>query len=377
MKSFIKYITETQISPIAQHVQDVLTSDEFMGNDFNYTVRDRKTSQPANVIVIDVDGSDRDRIKMFNDITDRINQNKTFDSAVYNKKPITGGISCTKGAIEITASDQNGRQSLVKVIVKSKNHTGSGTAGVENEHQLIDAINQYCENGPISVKFFEEKNPKKQFVFDEVYKAESIGTDTSDNKKGDIKLYGKAGSCVISIKKLTAEFWASCTKKGNPTAEMGALLLEALLEEKRVNDTYAQTNEAAADIPRIKLDCAGVTWPLNEKQAQSCVFGSDIKDANGCVVEQTFDESNIKFDADSNTLNILSERVIASLDDIPADDYPWFFIQNSVNHTLAGKYRGVRLLAARYRRVKSGNIYHLTEDEAKKLIAKQQEKQEI
>ena len=191
MIKFIDYIqlNETDISNSALEVQNELQN-------LGYSIRTRKKSQPADIIVVEIE--DSHRVETLVKIEGELKPIFGDENVVYDNHPV-GSLS-TIGAVKVA--------NKARILMKTKGNTGSATKGVQNEQALKDAINQFCnQTNKINIVF---DDGQKTFECKDVYEVISVGTETTDNKKADLKIMGDK-EYRISLKKDSAEFWGSCT----------------------------------------------------------------------------------------------------------------------------------------------------------------------
>ena len=323
------YLTETDISKSALDVQNELVN-------LGYNIRPRKESQPSDVIVVEIDNSHR--VETLVEIEKQLKPIFGDENVIYDNYPV-GSLS-TIGAVKVA--------NKARILMKTKGNTGSATKGIQNEIILIESIKHFCnKTNKINIIF---DDGHKTFNCINVYDAISVGKDVQGNKKADIKILGDK-EYRISLKGDSAEFWGSCT--GNLDYSKEAYeRLEALVAQGRVK-YIPQDNGKTFISPTI-------AYKTKPEEAVNIIFGSDIQ-PDGCVIQKTFTIDIIQ-QINFNTYKIEVSKIITSIDDLDDDDYPWFFIQNSIQHQLYGKIKGTRLLAARKTRIsgKNKNIIILT-----------------
>lgn len=135
--------------------------------------------------------TDKNRTKVIEDIL------KKLPDAVYDSTPKS--IS-SLGVIK----DPRG----VDIIVKPKSRQGVNSAGVGNEHFLVEKITEAINNNDIDTIVFQ--SPVKSYIIKDVIEVKSVGTSTKGRKKADIVITTKQGKQHnISIKKDDAEMWES------------------------------------------------------------------------------------------------------------------------------------------------------------------------
>jgi hypothetical protein len=215
---------------------------------------------------------------------------------------------------------------------------GLKSAGVENEHILIDTINN---SGCKIIKFVSDS---KTFLIENVSHASSVGTDTKNRKKADIIINTTDGLQVpISIKKDSAEYWESADSL---FGERARIELDSAISKGSVELTVDE-NGLYKVFPSIAVE------PTIEEKID-VVFGSDILGA-GAVITKTFLEKD--FTINDDTLIIAASSVITDISDVIGTDKDvLFLIRNDSTRNSKIGYKGLRVLAA-YRKRINKNVF--------------------
>jgi len=249
------------------------------------------------------------------------------------------------------------------IIVKPKERQGGASAGLENEQVLVDTINQYAAEGPISVTF---KGENKTLNYDNVASAKGVGTDTAGGKKADVQLLNESGGVIanISLKKANAEMWESADKRYK---DLMLKLSKKLLNSPFPNVALRTTDKK--DIyrlynPETETDLGGlVITNLPNNENESIVFGTDKPKT--VVIKHTF--QNNDFSISGNDLTIKSGTIFTDLSDVEGTKYePILVIRHDVTRTATNGLRPIVYNASHaYKDGKlSGNRVELSYNEA-------------
>lgn len=223
----------------------------------------------------------------------------------------------------------------VSILAKPANKQGIKSAGLDNEHILVEIINQKTKTGPINITFI---SGNKKFEMIGVTSAVSAGSDTTGRKKSDVNIISKKKTYPISIKKDNAEYWESADSYAGEIARK--------VLEKAINDGLISLTDGPGGTTIMSKNIA---YPATTKEKRSVIFGSDIENS-GCVIKRTFSKNDFK--DDGNNLTIQVSEIITSLSDINKDNDVWFLIRQdkSRNNKMLG-YKGLRILAAYEKRI--------------------------
>ena len=165
------------------------------------------------------------------------------------------------------------------ILVKPKQEGGM-SAGIKNEHILVNTINEFTRSGPINVEF---KGGGLTFLVEEVTKAQHSGRQTGGGRKADIILSGKT-SVPISLKQDNAEKWES-VDSWYPVAGGRDLLDKAERDGKVKVVQLGHIHQMRSSTSNNKVN---VGTKANTKEARKLVFGTDIISQRGAVIFKTF-----------------------------------------------------------------------------------------
>ena len=224
------------------------------------------------------------------------------------------------------------------IIVKPKERQGGLAAGLDNEQALVDGVNQYTSEGPISITF---KGQNKTLTYANVASAKSVGTDTAGGKKADVQLLGEEGNVIanISLKKSNAVMWESADKRykdlvnklsqkliSNPFPTIG-------LRKTEKEGIYRLYN------PKTDTDLSGIIiTDLPNNENESIVFGTDKPKT--VVIKQTFSPNDFSFTG--STLTIKSGTIFTDLSDVEGTEYePILVLRHDVTRTASKGLRPI------------------------------------
>jgi hypothetical protein len=258
------------------------------------------------------------------------NRIKTLEKIQANikgaKYDTTPGSDSSAGRVKIGA---------ISVLAKPASKQGKASAGVENEHMVVDFINTATASGPVNV-IFDAENGVTFEVFG-CTGAKAVGGDTAGRKKADIVLTDyKGNEYPISIKKDDAETWESADSYFGAMAEK--------IIDKAV----------AAGITTVVKHTGYVTIEPNiavaatTKEKRDVVFGSDLE-GKGCVVTKTFNSRS--FEQQDDMIVIDCKHIITSMAHVKGDKDVYFLIRNDKTRKSIKKYPGIRVLAAYAKRI--------------------------
>jgi hypothetical protein len=223
------------------------------------------------------------------------------------------------------------------VIVKPKSKQGMMSAGIDNELKLINTINNFIQQSDRkSIRVVFEGSGKK-LVCDNVTSVEETGRKTKDKKKADAILNGDK-DYGISIKKDNAEMWESADKYFKEKAKN---VIKELVKLDKVKIT--KENDYYKIHPNIGVRAT-------EEEAESVVFGSDIKE-NGAVIIKTFNDNDFKYNDAKEELTVKCSYVIQDLNDLPEQKKVYFLIRNNRTRRSKDFLPGLRILAVNKSRI--------------------------
>lgn len=224
------------------------------------------------------------------------------------------------------------------IIVKPREKQGGGSAGLDNEQALIDGINEYAsEDSPIKIVF---KGTNKSILFDNVTRAQGVGTDTAGGKKSDVALY--SGNEIVgnlSLKKANASMWESADRRYK---DLMIKLSDRLINNPFPNVGLRKTEKEGIYRlynPETGTDLSGIiinNLPDNDNEA--IIFGTDKPKVQ--VIKHTFQPSDFKFN--NNNLTIDSGVIFTDLEDVEGTDYePILIVRHDVTRTATKGLRPV------------------------------------
>jgi|TARA_R110002124_G_scaffold264425_2_gene431048 hypothetical protein len=220
---------------------------------------------------------------------------------------------------QITGSSGGGFRTPEGIEIIHKNQTSVGDAGLDNEAIVIAKINELISvhGGPINV-VIKPSQGNIVFNYPNVESAVSVGRETGDNKKADIRLYNSSGEIPISIKKDGPFRWSSAMTThrdvfdsvlapgmGDGTEDLK--LVQDLDNPKLLNMINPKNNKPYGSI--FVLNAPGMGY-------DALAFGSD----KAVVVKRTFSELDFNFSND--TLTITSSRNYEKDEDFDKEDKP-------------------------------------------------------
>ena len=221
------------------------------------------------------------------------------------------------------------------------------SAGLENEHILVERINKFAQGGPINVEF---SGGGQTFLVKEVKKATHSGRETGGGRKADMILSG-ASNIPISLKQDNAERWES-VDSWYPEAGGIALLEKAEASGKvktvQVGRIFQMTNA----VSKAKVN---VATRATVKEARKVVFGSDIILQRGAVIHKTLRTTDFVMSDDGSTLEINVSKIMKSHTALRPGDV-WFLLTNSSSRTGSRIKPGIRAEAVSSKRTASSRI---------------------
>ena len=235
-----------------------------------------------------------------------------------------------------------------RIGVKPLKAQGVGSAGLNNEKSLVDAINYLiAQYGQMDILFTDGTHT---FLCKQCKAAAQVGTDTTNRKKSDINIVSTSRVYPISLKKDNAEYWESADSLWKTDAKK---YLTAAVAAKKVT-----VESIGGGKIRITPN-VGIEATLSE--SKDVIFGSDILN-RGCVITKTFDGSEFEYNGKTNMLTIKVSSVITKLSDVPESKKVWFLIRNDSTRNSIESYPGTRALASYKSRI-NNNVYKITVSE--------------
>lgn len=302
MKPFKQFLAESEMS-----YADV----EAQLNAMGYTNLKKMTSNKLAVLTND------NRVKTLEKIQ------SAFKGSSYDTKP---GSDSSAGRVKIGS---------FTVLAKPASKQGTASAGVENEHMVVDFINTACKSGPMNI-IFNGDNRNTFEVFGCV-EAKAVGGDTAGRKKADIVLIDyKHNQYPISIKKDDAETWESADSYFGAEAKR--------IIDKAIKDGVTKAVDHGSYFtlePNIAVEATA-------KEKRDVVFGSDLE-GKGCIVTKTFNTKS--FTQVDDVVEIDCSHIITSMRDVKGDKDVYFLMRNDKTRKSVKEYPGVRVLAAYAKRI--------------------------
>jgi len=213
---------------------------------------------------------------------------------------------------------------------------GKGSAGLGNEDAMINGIEQFTKNGPMTVCITDGK---KKYEYKNVIGVEEVGRDTTNRKKADVRLKIKGGGKIpISIKKDNAEIWESADSYYSSIAKK-------VVDREEVRGTIAIEQKGSISYMQPNL---GIKTTNSEKR--DVVFGSDLLN-KGFVVVKTFRGSDFQMSKDGDMLYVYVTQIIDKISDLKGKDDIFFLIRNDSSRKGSKIRPGLRVLAVKGTRI--------------------------
>jgi hypothetical protein len=238
-----------------------------------------------------------------------------------------------------------------KIVVRPAGKQGVESAGIKNEQNLIDKINEFVkEVGPLDITFVGDNGVS--ITAKAVTEAAGVGRDTAGRKKSDVNLLSNGKAVPISIKKRTAEYWESADTYFGDLADK---VLTKLIKEKQIDVLPIEGEFRPSDGKqkiRIKPEVAVET---TDEQTADLVFGSDLLAGQGGVIKETFEDEHYTLRA--NNLTVTCDVVIKDPKDIPDRMKVFMLVRNSKDRNRpSSPYPGTKVQAAYASRAKNALI---------------------
>jgi hypothetical protein len=213
---------------------------------------------------------------------------------------------------------------------------GKGSAGLGNEDAMINGIEQFTKNGPMTVCITDGK---KKYEYKNVIGVEEVGRDTTNRKKADVRLKIKGGGKIpISIKKDNAEIWESADSYYSSIAKK-------VVDREEIRGTIAIEQKGSISYMQPNL---GIKTTNSEKR--DVVFGSDLLN-KGFVVVKTFRGSDFQMSKDGDMLYVYVTQIIDKNSDLKGKDDIFFLIRNDSSRKGSKIRPGLRVLAVKGTRI--------------------------
>jgi hypothetical protein len=284
---------------------------------------------------------------------------ETFSSENKDEKSnLIGAIRNVSNARNVRIIGQlNGQETTINVssIYKSPNLGGQsgGGAGVSNEKELVDSINNFVEEngGPIDVKFIDKEN--KEINIPNVTKAAGMGTTGSKKGlKGDVTLSTQNGEQNISVKKDGPYWWSSERKKFNDLlnkfiesgkeGKIAKLILKPNIFNPKIFDMTDPEDERKYG--RIFI----LNYPGVEENLENITFGPD----KAKIVQRSFASTDYSFQ--NGVLTIKTTRNMNDVNDLKPDDMPVISLARHENQAYGIDFRTIPLKQAKLEPTRGG-----------------------
>ncbi len=285
--------------------------------------------------------------------------NETFSSENEEEKSnLIGAIRNINNARNVRITGQlNGQETTINIgaIYKSKNLGGqeSGGAGVSNEKELVNSINNFVEEngGPINVKFVDKEN--KEIFIPNVSQASGMGTTGSKlGLKGDVSLTTTDGEQNISVKKDGPYWWSSERKnfndllnkfiEGGQKGEIPKLQIKPNPLQPKILDMMDPEDERRYG--RVFI----LNYPGIEDNLENITFGPD----KAKIVQRSF--SSTDYSLENGTLTIKTTRNINDKSDLQPDDMPVISLARHENQKYGIDFRTIPLKQAKLEPTRGG-----------------------
>ncbi len=274
------------------------------------------------------------------------------------KSNLIGAIRNVNNARNVKIIGQlNNQETTINIssIYKSSNLGGQtgGGAGVSNEKELVDAVNNFIEEngGPIDVKFIDKEN--KEINISGVIKASGMGTTGSKiGLKGDVSLTTSDGEQNISVKKDGPYWWSSERKKfgdllnkfieSGKEGKIDKLILKPNMFNPKIFDMMDPEDERKYG--RIFI----LNYPGVKENLENITFGPD----KAKIVQRSFASTDYSFQ--NGILTIKTTRNMNDVDDLKPDDMPIISLARHENQTYGIDFRTIPLKQAKLEPTKGG-----------------------
>lgn len=274
------------------------------------------------------------------------------------KSNLIGAIRNISNARNVRIIGQlNNQETTINIssIYKSSNLGGQtgGGAGVSNEKELVDAVNNFIEEngGPIDVKFIDKEN--KEINIPGVIKASGMGTTGSKiGLKGDVSLTTSDGEQNISVKKDGPYWWSSERKKfgdllnkfieSGKEGKIDKLILKPNIFNPKIFDMMDPEDERKYG--RIFI----LNYPGVKENLENITFGPD----KAKIVQRSFASTDYSFQ--NGVLTIKTTRNMNDVDDLKPDDMPVISLARHENQTYGIDFRTIPLKQAKLEPTKGG-----------------------
>lgn len=284
---------------------------------------------------------------------------ETFKATDENEKSnLVGALRNASNARNIRIVGQlNGQETTLSInsIYKSANLGGQagGGAGVSNEKELVDAINNAItqHGGPIDVKFVDDND--KEILIPGVKQAKGMGTTGSkQGLKGDVTLDTKTGNVNISVKKDGPYWWSSERKNF-------AELLNKFIESGKagkIPDLILKPNPLQPKVLDMMDPKDGrrygrifiLNYPGIDNNLEKITFGPD----KAKIIQRSFSSSD--YSLDKGVLTIKTTRNMDDVSDLKDDDKPVISLARHENQSYGIDFRTIPYKQAKLKPERGG-----------------------
>ena len=247
----------------------------------------------------------------------------------------------------------------LRINVKPKSRQGKASRGADNEHYIVEQVNNIIKEignpDGITLLFKGKKHKNK---FKDIVKVEHSGTRTKGRKKADILLINKDNKKYpISLKKDNYEMIESSDTyyKKKARSKLDTLIKSKKVKLKKFKEKTGRRGKYT--IYKVSPNFAIRATPQEKKET---IFGSDIIREKGIMVVRTFTKNDFNYDGEDNILTITCTGSISKPSQV---GNVWFLIRNDVTRNASSEYpqnkddmpAGIRILAVIDSRV-GGNV---------------------
>lgn len=251
--------------------------------------------------------TDEPREDVLQDALEFLQKKFPYGGAIYSSSPSIGS---SIGGIKFEGSP-------VVVLVRPKSKQGGSSSGKLNEENIRAMLQMLImEYGTINVTFVDKRGLK--IGIKNCNQVDDASLNVSDRQKADLILSSSDGeSLPISIKKVQADMWESAD---STFGEKARNILADLQDQGVIKLAKVKTDKGSY----FKLTKEIVVEPTPE-EAMGAIFGSDLFERGGVVVQTFKDEHFITKD---NHLTIQCEYIFTRKEDIPTSHLMVWIIRN-------------------------------------------------
>lgn len=239
----------------------------------------------------------------------------------------------------------------LRINVKPKSRQGAGSAGVENEHFVVNSINDMVKEigNPTGIRVqFKQDRGNRRKTYKNIVKAIQVGGDTKGRKKADFVLVNNRGiKYPISLKKDNYDILESADKYYGKKARKR---IDKLVKSGKIAIEFFKHGTSSRGKYAIYKVVPNFAVQATPQEKKDVIFGSDILKQKGAVVVRTFRQSDFSYDGEDNLLTIKISHLIAEMSHAGR---VWFLVRNDSGRNVTSKYpkdkedlpAGVRVLA--------------------------------